>query len=474
MGFIFQSGKNKLYSTSLKNEAKHMLKKLYNKVFGTKQQVSSQPKIYSFNEHKISRDQLSFAAEKVVKRLQDKGYEAYVVGGAVRDLLLGLQPKDFDVATNANPEEIRRLFRRSRIIGRRFKIVHVMVGPETIEVTTFRGGEVSNHNEHGRIMRDNNFGTQQEDASRRDFTCNALYYNAKDQTIIDYCQSVKDIRAKKLVIIGDAKERYQEDPVRILRAIRLSAKLGFSIDGQTKAQIANCSILLKDEPPARLFDELLKLLLSGHSEKSIQLMQQYNLQASNVFPLLKFVLGEKESNPFAQITLKNTDDRLQNGKHVSIGFILAALLWQPVYLQWQHNIQQKQKSVPALIMAMNEIRDSLDKRFAIPKRFTSMMREIWLLQPHFESRVGNRPYRLLGQIRFRAAYDFMLIRTEVGELPKDLASWWTTFQNATEPDQAKMIAEATAIERKSHSPRKRRYTNKKRQPSTKPPMTEGQ
>lgn len=444
-----------------------MLKKLYNKVFRSKQQVSNQPKIYSFSEHKIAREQLSFAAEKVVKRLQDKGYEAYVVGGAVRDLLLGVVPKDFDVATDADPEEVKKIFRRSRIIGRRFKIVHVMVGPETIEVTTFRGGKVSNHNEHGRIMRDNNYGTQQEDASRRDFTCNALYYNAKDQTIIDYCQGVRDIKAKKLVIIGDAKERYQEDPVRILRAIRLSAKLGFSIDGQTKNQISQCAALLKDEPPARLFDELLKLLLSGHSEKSIALMQHYHLQASDIFPLLKFVLGEQENNPFAQITLKNTDERLQNGKHVSIGFILAALLWQPVYIQWQENLRQKQKSVPALIMAMNEIRDSLDKRFAVPKRFTTMMREIWLLQPQFESRVGNRPYRLLGQIRFRAAYDFMLIRADVGELSEELASWWTKFQNVSDEERAKMIQDASAADRKNRPPRKRRYNNKKQQISNK-------
>ncbi len=438
-----------------------MLKKWYNKLFKSKQKPSAQPKIYSVTEHKVTREQLSFAAEKVVKRLQEKGFEAYVVGGAIRDLLLGQDPKDFDVATSASPEEVRQLFRRSRIIGRRFKIVHVMVGPETIEVTTFRGGKVSNHNEQGRIMRDNSFGSRAEDAARRDFTCNALYYNPKDETIIDYCHGVADIKAKKLVIIGDAKERYQEDPVRILRAVRLSAKLGFTLDQRTKEPVASCTYLLKDEPQARLFDELLKLLLSGYARQALKVMQQYDLQATEVFPLLKFVSGEGQDNPFAEITLKNTDERLQSGKHVSVGFILAALLWQPVYLAWQANRQQKQKMMPALIMAMNEVQESLDKRFAVPKRFSAMMREIWLLQPHFEMRVGNRPYRLLAQERFRAAYDFMLIRSQVGELPPELGLWWTEFQNATDDEKVQLIEKVGASQQVTANKRKRRRTKKK-------------
>ncbi len=433
-----------------------MLKKWCSKLFSSKKHKDfAKPKVYTLEEHGLTRGQLSFAAEKVVKRLQEKGFDAYVVGGAIRDLLLGQEPKDFDVATSASPEQIRQLFRRSRIIGRRFRIVHVMVGPETIEVTTFRGGKAGAQNEQGRIMQDNSFGSRAEDASRRDFTCNALYYDPKEQTIIDYCQGVADIRAKKLVIIGDAKERYQEDPVRILRAVRLSAKLGFHLDKRSKEPIASCVHLLKDEPPARLFDELLKLLLSGYAQKALEVLQQYDLQATEVFPLLKFVLGEEQNNPFAQITLKNTDERLQSGKHVSVGFILSALLWQPVYLGWQTHLAEKQKTVPALIAAMNEVQDSLDKRFSVPKRFSTMMREIWLLQAQFEARVGNRPYRLLAQERFRAAYDFMLIRVQTGELPEELASWWTQFQHANDDEKAQMIEQVNKIS-KEGAPKKRR------------------
>ena len=420
-----------------------MLKKWFKKLISSGKTAPPQARVqeYLYSEHKIARSQLSFAAEKVIKRLQEKGFEAYVVGGAVRDLLLGKEPKDFDVATNASPEEVRKLFRRSRIIGRRFKIVHVMVGPETIEVTTFRGGSSTSQNEHGRIMKDNSFGSQAEDASRRDFTCNALYYNPENQKITDYYRGFSDVKAKKLVIIGQAVERFQEDPVRILRAIRLCAKLGFSLEKRTQTAITECTHLLNKEPPARLFDELLKLLLCGYARKCIQSLQEYNLVATEVFPLLKFVLGEHQDNPFAQLILKNTDERLQNNKHVSIGFILAALLWQPVYLVWQNNIQQGQKGVPALIGAMNDVQDSLDRRFAVPRRFSSMMREIWMMQPQFEARTGSRPFRLLAQARFRAAYDFMLVRVQVGELPQELADWWTRFQAVDEEEKKQMISQ---------------------------------
>ena len=438
-----------------------MLKKWFNKLISSGK--SAPPKacerVCHYAEHKIARSQLSFAAEKVIKRLQEKGFKAYVVGGAVRDLLLGLEPKDFDVATDASPEDVRKLFRRSRIIGRRFQIVHVMVGPETIEVTTFRGGNSTSQNEHGRIMKDNSFGSQAEDASRRDFTCNALYYDPATQTIVDYYQGIADVKAKQLVMIGQATERFQEDPVRILRAIRLCAKLGFTLEKRTQQAISGCTHLLSKEPPARLFDELLKLLLCGYARKCIQSLQEYNLAAAEVFPLLKFVLGEHQDNPFAQLILKNTDERLQNNKHVSIGFILAALLWQPVYLIWQKNIQQGQKSVPGLIGAMNEVQDSLDKRFAVPKRFSSMMREIWMLQPQFEARTGSRPFRLLAQARFRAGYDFMLVRVQVGELPQELADWWTLFQTVNDEEKKQMISQVKQPIRKTGG-RRRVYRKK--------------
>ena len=438
-----------------------MLKKWFSRLIssGKSSPPTASERVYQYAEHKIARTQLSFAAEKVVKRLQEKGFNAFVVGGAVRDLLLGQEPKDFDIATDASPEDVRKLFRRSRIIGRRFQIVHVMVGPETLEVTTFRGGGSTSQNEHGRIMKDNSFGSQAEDASRRDFTCNALYYDPMSQTIIDYYHGVDDVKAKKLVMIGQAKERFQEDPVRILRAIRLGAKLGFSLEKRIQQAISGSSHLLSKEPPARLFDELLKLLLCGYARKCIQLLQQYNLEATEVFPLLKYVLGENQDNPFAQLILTNTDERLQNNKHVSIGFILAALLWQPVYLAWQKNIQQGQKNVPALIGAMNEVQDSLDKRFAVPKRFSSMMREIWMLQPQFEARTGSRPFRLLAQARFRAGYDFMLVRVQIGELPQEIADWWTRFQQADEEEKQLLISQVKQASPKTgHRRRIRRRT----------------
>lgn len=401
------------------------------------------PKIISFSEHKIDADSLSFAAEKVVKRLQTAGFEAFVVGGAVRDLLLGIEPKDFDIATNAEPEEVRKLFRRSRIIGRRFQIVHVMVGPETLEVTTFRGGSVAQHNEHGRIMKDNTYGTQAEDAMRRDFTCNALYYDPQNQTIIDYHKGVADIKARKLVMIGDPAARYTEDAVRILRAARLSAKLGFSLDAKTAKPIESLAHLLKQEPPARLFDELLKLLLSGSAQPCLVKLQEFGVP-SDVFPLLQAVLGEDHPNPFADIALENTDIRIKEGKSISVGFLMAALLWQPVLNKWKIYLEQGQKSVPAIIAAMNDVQDSLDNRFSIPRRFSTTMREIWLMQPQFEARVGSRPFKLLAQPRFRAAYDFLLIREQVGEVPTELGEWWTKFQHASEDDQQTMIAQVKA------------------------------
>ncbi|WP_434778012.1 polynucleotide adenylyltransferase PcnB [Neisseria sp. Ec49-e6-T10] len=434
-----------------------MLKKWVQKVFGGKrssQHKEATAQILKFAEHHISKDQLSFAAEKVIKRLQEKNFDAFVVGGAVRDLLLNREPKDFDIATNASPEQVRQLFRRSRIIGRRFKIVHVMIGPETIEVTTFRGGQIDTQNEHGRIMKDNSYGTQQEDAERRDFTCNALYYNPRNQTIIDYHHGVDDIKAKKLVMIGDATERYQEDPVRILRAIRLSSKLGFTLDKKTAQPIIKSAYLLKKEPPARLFDELIKLLLSGEARKCLEVLQGFGI-TSDTFPLLTTALTKQDTHPFVALTLRHTDERLQAGKPVSIGYLLASLLWPLVSQNWERHISEGQRSVPALILAMNDIQNGLDKNFSIPKRFSSTMREIWLLQPQFEARFGTRPYRLLSQQRFRAAYDFMLTRVEANELPQELAQWWTDFQVVSDSEKQEMIAQIKQLSGQSQFKKRR-------------------
>ncbi|MBP6344800.1 polynucleotide adenylyltransferase PcnB [Neisseriaceae bacterium CLB008] len=433
-----------------------MIKKWMKKLFNQKVQAGKRaPDVLPYGSHKIARDSLSFAAEKVIKRLQAEGYEAFVVGGAVRDLLLGIEPKDFDVATNAKPEEVHKVFRRSRIIGRRFKIVHVMVGPETIEVTTFRGGDVQTQNEQGRIMKDNTYGTQMEDALRRDFTCNALYYNPKTQEILDYHDGVADIKAKRLVMIGDPAERYKEDPVRIMRAARLSAKLGFTLAPKTQAPIAAQASLLAQEPPARLFDELLKLLFSGNAQACLKRLDELGVQR-DVFPLLQAVLGQDENNPFVTIALESTDQRLREQKPVSVGFLLASLLWQPVYEKWQAYLAEGQKSVPALAAAMADVQDSLDHRFSVPRRFSATMREIWLMQPQFEARVGNRPFRLLAQNRFRAAYDFLLIRAQVGEVPQELADWWTQFQKANGDEQVQMIKDAPNGQTRAAAPKRRR------------------
>jgi poly(A) polymerase len=343
----------------------------------------------------------------------------------VRDLLLDVAPKDFDVATNATPEQVHHLFRRSRIIGRRFRIVHVMVGPETIEVTTFRGGGIDDQNESGRIMADNTFGSQEEDAHRRDFTVNALFFDPSDESIIDYHHGVKDLKAKKLVMIGQPARRYQEDPVRMLRAVRLAAKLGFEIDDDTRKPIRAHAHLLKKEPPARLFDEMLKLLMSGHAYACLKKLREEGL-SRGVFPLLDAVMGEDGDDLFLQLGLQSTDARIRADKPVSVGFLLATLLWQQVNQHWQQHIAAGEKSLQALQMAIADVENEQDNDFAIPRRFSVTMREIWTLQGRFDSRSGARPYRFLEQPRFRAAFDFIARRSRraagqpggmVGSLP---------------------------------------------------------
>ena len=295
-----------------------MLKKWLHKVLpGKNAKTRAHKDVLDFSEHGIRADMLSFAAEKVVRRLHHEGFEAYVVGGAVRDLLLGIEPKDFDVATNATPEEVRKVFRRSRIIGRRFQIVHVMVGPETIEVTTFRGGGQVQQNEHGRIMKDNTYGNMEEDAMRRDFTCNALYYDPVRQKIVDFHDGVADIRARRLVMIGNPAARYQEDPVRILRAVRLSGKLGFEVDEATAEPIHGYAGRLKQEPVARLFDEIMKLLFSGHARQCLKQLHKLGVDA-DIHPLLTALQqsGQHKQQTIVALALNNTDERLRADKSV--------------------------------------------------------------------------------------------------------------------------------------------------------------
>ena len=427
-----------------------MIKKFIRRVF--RLGAKSGPSVIPFDKHGVTRDSLSNAARRVCETLQGAGYSAYVVGGAVRDLLLGVHPKDFDVATNALPEEVHRLFRRSRLIGRRFKLVHVMFGPETIEVSTFRAGSVAETDEHGRVLRDNVYGSREEDAARRDFTVNALYYDPSDQSILDFHNGMRDIKRKCVRIIGDPSARFREDPVRMLRAARFAAKLEFTIDQHTRAPIADMADLIENVPAARLFDEMLKLLLSGHAASCVRELREAGLH-HGLLPLLDVILEQPMGERFVMLALAETDERVRAGKPVSPAFLFAALLWHEVLAAWKKEQVAGMRPVPALHAAMDAVLDLQTDKLAIPRRFTAVMKEIWILQPRFEQRSGRRPHALVENIRFRAAYDFLLLRCASGECEKDLATWWEQFQGASPDDRGSLLQPAEAGERK---PRRRR------------------
>lgn len=400
-----------------------------------------QGKIYSLKQHGIRREGVSSGSRRTCEALHQAGYEAYVVGGAVRDLLLGAHPKDFDVATNATPEQVKRCFRRSRIIGRRFQIVHVYQGQEVIEVTTFRGAHDAKTDAHGRVLNDNVFGSMAEDATRRDFTVNALYYDPQREVIVDYHQGVKDLQAKTLRMIGDPSKRYREDPVRMLRAVRLSAKLGLKIEASTRKPIENMAGLIENVPPARLFDEMLKLLTSGHAVKCLRQLRAEGLH-HGLLPLLDVILEQPQGERFVMLALENTDNRVRQGKPISPSFLFATLLWHEVLTIWEELKAEKMLPIPALYEAMDEVLDTQAEKLAITRRIAGDIKEIWSLQPRFQQRGGKRPYALLEHPRFRAAYDFLLLRGEAGELQgtdTELPAWWTDFQHAEGEDRAAML-----------------------------------
>jgi poly(A) polymerase len=450
-----------------------MIKKFLNKVFKKRQAAElainqaerDLPKTVariSAKKHKINQDLISAAALKTCTGLQEAGFDAYIVGGAVRDLLLDFKPKDFDVATNAEPEDVRNVFRRSRIIGKRFRLVHVLWGRETIEVSTFRGhhhneGDAS-VNDTGRILRDNIFGSMEEDAARRDFTANALYYNPVTQEVLDFHNGVADVKARLLRMIGDPTKRYQEDPVRMLRAVRLSAKLDLKIDKATQKPIAELANLLHDVPPSRLFDEMLKLFLSGHAIESINILRAQHLH-HGLLPLLDVVLEQPLGEKFVMLALKNTDDRIMQGKSSNPSFLFATLLWHEVLKAWQEN-QKHAPLFPALYQAMDEVIQIQAKKLAIHNRFVSGMKEIWAMQPRFEQRSGKRPFALLTHPRYRAAYDFMLLRCESGEISTEIGEWWTTFAHANSEQRTSMLLPNTAPKKRRRKP-KRKPTAKK-------------
>lgn len=438
-----------------------MIKKILKRVFRRSAKIKSagNAQIIPFELHGVSREQISYGAKKVTDGLQAEGFKAYVVGGAVRDLLLKRTPKDFDVATDATPEEVRRVFRRARIIGRRFRLVHVMFGEEVVEVSTFRRmveTEDAQTDAHGRLLRDNEFGDQEQDAARRDFTANALYYDPATQEIYDYHRGYADTREHILRIIGDPLVRYREDPVRMLRAVRLSAKLGIKLDQLTAAPIATLKNLLDNVPQARLLDEVLKMLLSGHSVECIQQLRKMDLH-HGLLPLLDVILEQPMGEKFVMLALRNTDERLGLGKTVSPAFLFAALLWHEVLAAWKLHQQQGARPVAAMHSAMDDVLARQKARLAIPHRHDAVMKEIWLLQQRFEQRAGQRPFRLLEQPRFRAGFDFLLLRCASGEVDDELGLWWDEFQDANAVRQAEMLQPEGAADKK----RRRRKPRKK-------------
>jgi len=397
------------------------------------------------NQHAISRKSISDAALKVLYRLSKSGFRACLVGGGVRDLLLGLKPKDFDIATDATPEQVRELFRNSRIIGRRFRLVHIRFGREIIEVATFRGhaedSPKTQLDTEGRILRDNTFGDIEEDAMRRDFTANALYYDIRDFSLLDYGGGLEDIKAKRLRMIGDAETRYQEDPVRMLRALRFAAKLDFEIESSAASAIYSCGHLLAVVPPARMFDEVIKLFHSGNATRVFALLREYGLLKYLVPALHEWIEDEPDEAmlDFIDQALVNTDTRVNTEQHVSPAFIFAVLLWPVVQQQATRMQSDKKKMVSALLQTGEVVMKRQVRHISIPRRFSQMSRDIWTAQPKFHRTQGKQAHRLLAHPAFRAAYDFMCIQASVGLFPFRLSLWWTDFQkdNYVEPERKK-------------------------------------
>jgi poly(A) polymerase len=434
-------------------------------------------------EHGIDPGLVDERAVKVVKTLADAGFEAYIVGGAVRDLLVGIKPKDFDVATNATPEQVKGLFRRAFIIGRRFRIVHVVFGrgrqdrglSEVIEVSTFRAlvdaaaaeqvSRTSSRSElagkshvvdaEGRVLRDNVWGSQIDDATRRDFTINAMYYDPVREIVVDYHGGIKDVKKKLLRMIGDPAARYREDPVRIIRVVRFAAKLGFEIEAKTRAPIKEMAALLDNVPPSRTFDEMIKLLQTGHALASIQELRKQGLHRG-VFPVLDVALDEAQRHDgrekFVQLALADTDRRVGEGKPVAPSFMLACMLWHDVLDGWQKLTAQGEPSFPALQQAIDTVFDARIGDISGRGKLAADMREIWLMQPRFERRQGSGVATLIEQPRFRAGLDFLRLRGDAGEIGGELANWWEDYSRADEAGRRALLDAA----RTASAPRRAR------------------
>ncbi|MGV0983364.1 MAG: polynucleotide adenylyltransferase PcnB [Limnohabitans sp.] len=452
-----------------------MIKKFIDKLMGKSPQ-SAKPHFGRRTEvpasvHGIDPNLVDERAIHVTRTLQQAGFEAYIVGGAVRDLLLGLRPKDFDVATDATPEQVKGLFRRAFIIGRRFRIVHVVYGRgrdnEVIEVSTFRAhldnaaAEQVKGNERtskrqlegiqhavdssGRVLRDNVWGPQDEDATRRDFTVNAMYYDPETQIVVDYHGGIQDAKKRTLRMIGDPATRYREDPVRIIRAVRFAAKLsplGFKLEAKTAKPLVEAKALLADVPQSRLFDEMLKLVQTGHALASIAQLKGLGL-AKGIYPLLDVVV-ERADSDFVKGALADTDRRVGEGKPVAPSFLLACVLWADVRDGWAQRLARKEHPYPALQDAIDEVFDARIGDVSGRGKLAADMREIWMMQPRFEKRVGATPFSLVEQPRFRAGFDFLRLRADVQEVDETLADWWQEFSMASDAEREDLVQAAKA------------------------------
>nr|WP_226960837.1 polynucleotide adenylyltransferase PcnB [Thalassotalea sp. LPB0316] len=432
------------------------------------------------DQHPVSRQLISNNALKVLYRLNKGGFDAYLVGGGVRDILLGLAPKDFDIVTNATPEQIKGLFRNCRLIGRRFRLAHIVFGREVIEVATFRGHhddnsgnnqKISKQSDQGMLLRDNIYGTIDEDAERRDFTINALYYSTKDFNVYDFAGGVHDIEQGVIRLIGDPETRYREDPVRMLRAIRFATKLDMTISEETHAPIKPLASLLSNIPAARMFEEFLKLFVSGKAVANYHMLREYDL-FEHFFPSVERALCANdnfsldESEQIAQFilqALENTDIRIANEQRVTPAFLFAAILWFPLQKRIA-SIKAASDILPqdAFFQAYHELMSEQQQSVAIPKRFQLVIKDIWILQERFEKREPKRAYKTLEHPKFRAGYDFLLLRAEFADdSVKELAKWWTDFQDAPQATQSQMLKTT------GRSAKPRRKMRRKRRPNSK-------
>ncbi len=429
----------------------------------------------SRDQHPVSRQLLSPSALKVLYRLNKGGYDAYLVGGGVRDILLGLKPKDFDIATNATPEQIKALFRNCRLIGRRFRLAHIVFGREIIEVATFRGHhdekdqqdkKTSKQSEHGMLLRDNIYGSIEEDAERRDFTINALYYSSKDFKVYDFANGVKDVEDKVIRLIGDPETRYREDPVRMLRAIRFATKLNMEIETQTKAPIKTLAPLMANIPAARMFEEFLKMFISGKAVANYTQLREYHL-FKFFFPAVDQALDCDDDllERFIMLAMTNTDKRINNEQRVTPAFLFAAMLWYPLqsYIK-QINVNNSLAPQDAFFAALSEIMPEQQRNISIPKRLQAVMKDIWILQEKLVRREGKKAFKTFEHPKFRAGYDFLLLRSEIesdNTQLAELAKWWTDFQDVSNDAQVQMVKGI-----KNSHVSKRRTPRKRRKPIT--------